>query len=409
MLPSLRCPSRLSIRLLPLLLLLLVLLILLPPLSAQTEPLADPPPADPPSNPPPDSIDQVPLSPPLAPPPPAQPPSPPSILSPAHRPSRPPLQRHPRHRLIPSPSSSNTTDALVPHGTHFHLESENEANSGFILLVMLLVIVVGQAALVLWKRLHVRSFDRMALLGLWLIPFGWSLYGGYWRMLTVWLLYSVVTGWVMRKAVRRQVDRRTPRVVYQYFYACYRLCYGCAMLGYLLLMSEFLGLSLLLPDALTPLAPTGFRLLFYGLYYGVLSRDLCQLCSQALAVNLGYVAAKGEMPSKSLPSNTCAICDHQLHSSVRLTDTTSQADEAVISTQCGHSFHLYCIRGWALVGKNSICPCCHEKVELRALLGPNPWEQTALAWGMVLDALRYMIVFNPLILLLSQGVLYLIY
>ena len=274
---------------------------------------------------------------------------------------------------------------------------------------MLLVIIASQAALVLWKRYHVTSFDRMALLGLWLIPCAWSLYGAYWRMLAVWAAYSAVTGWVMLKAVRRQVDRRTPRLVYQYFYACYRLCYSCAFTGYILLMAEFLGVSLLLPDWMTPVAPTGFVLLFYGLYYGVVSRDLCQLCSQALAVNLGYVAAKGEMPSKSLPSNTCAICDHQLHSSVRLTDQQSKADEPVITTQCGHSFHVYCLRGWALVGKNSICPCCHEKVELRPLLGPNPWEQTTLAWGTLLDGLRYMIVWNPIILLISQAVLYVIY
>ena len=319
------------------------------------------------------------------------------------------------HRNSPFLQDANSTslsgdDHLIPHGSHFHTESENEAASGYILLILLAVLLASQAGLWVWRKRHVRSFDQAALLGLWLIPALWSLYSDLWRMLAVWLLYSAVTAWVGSKALKRQVDRSTPRLVYQYFYACYRTCYGTAFAGYLLLMAEFLGFSLLLPDALTPLAPTGFLLLFYGLYYGVLSRDLCQVCSQALAVNIGYVAAQGEMPSKSLPTNTCAICDHPLHSSVRLTDATTTADEPVVTIgNCGHSFHIFCIRGWALVGKSRVCPCCHERVDLRQLLGPAAWEQTVVAWAMVLDAMRYLIVFNPLILLLSQGVIYLLY
>ena len=257
--------------------------------------------------------------------------------------------------------NGSVAEALIPHGSHFHTESENEANGGFILLVMLGVIIVSQGVLWYWKKMHVRSFDRVALLGLWLIPALWSLYGGYWRMLAVWVAYTAVTGWVMARAVKRQVERSTPRLVYQFFYTAYRMCYGTAFTGYVLLMAEFLGFSLMLPDALTPLAPTGFLLLFYGLYYGVLSRDLCQLCSQTLAVNLGYVAEKGDVPARALPSNTCAICDHALHSSVRLTDAASRMDEEVVTTNCAHSFHLYCLRGWTLVGKRSSCPHCHEK------------------------------------------------
>ena len=184
------------------------------------------------------------------------------------------------------------------------------------------------------------------------------------------------------------------------------------MSGYLLLMAEFIGLSLLLPDALTPLAPSGFLLLFYGLYFGVVSRDLCQLCSQLMAVNLGYIARRGDIPSKQLPANTCAICDAPLHASVRLTDgaAASARDEAVLTlADCRHQFHVSCIRGWTIIGKRDTCPCCHERVQLRTVVGSNPWEQTSLAWGMLLDGMRYMVVWNPCILLIAQTVWYLVY
>ena len=244
-----------------------------------------------------------------------------------------------------------------------------------------------------------------ALFGLWAIPAVWSVWGGYWRMLIVWSCYTAVTGWVGRRALQRPVDRRTPRLVYQYFHACYRLCYGCAFVGYCLLMSDFLGVSLLLPEALTPLSPTGVLLMFYGLYYGVLSRDLCALCGMLMAVNLGYVGRKGEMPSKTLPLNTCAICDHPLHASVRLTDSRpGEAEEPTFSTPCGHQFHSYCLRGWTIIGKRDTCPSCSEKVNVRDVVGRAPWDQTAVAWGWILDAVRVMVVYNPIILLITQTV-----
>ena len=255
------------------------------------------------------------------------------------------------------------------------------------------------------KKYYLQSFDLCALAGLWLIPAIWSLWGGYWRMLAVWLCYSAVTGWVMRRALRRRVGRRTPRLVYQYFYGCYRLCYGCAFAGYCLLMCDFLGVSLLLPEAVTPLSPTGVLLMFYGLYYGVVSRDLCALCSMMMAVNIGYVGRKGEMPAKSLPDNTCAVCDHPLHASVRLTDSRpGDKEEPTFSTPCGHHFHSACLRGWTIIGKRDTCPCCSEKVNVREVVGKAPWDQTTVAWGYVMDAMRYMVVFNPIILIVTQFV-----
>ncbi len=54
--------------------------------------------------------------------------------------------------------------------------------------------------------------------------------------------------------------------------------------------------------------------------------------------------------------------------------------------------------GWTIVGKKDVCPVCLEKVDLKDLYANRPWETSNLSWLQMLDALRYVIVWNPVIL-----------
>jgi len=73
-------------------------------------------------------------------------------------------------------------------------------------------------------------------------------------------------------------------------------------------------------------------------------------------------------------------------------------EDRTVSLNCQHLFHSWCIRGWAIVGKKDVCPICAEKVDLSATF-VNPWEKQSILWGNILDAVRYLIVWNPIILL----------
>ena len=74
--------------------------------------------------------------------------------------------------------------------------------------------------------------------------------------------------------------------------------------------------------------------------------------------------------------------------------------ERVVKLKCGHEFHEFCIRGWTIVGKQTVCPNCGDKVDINSVLGSSPWEKNPnKIWGQLLDALRYMIVWNPVIML----------
>ena len=56
------------------------------------------------------------------------------------------------------------------------------------------------------------------------------------------------------------------------------------------------------------------------------------------------------------------------------------------------------MRGWCVVGKKDTCPACREKVDLRAVFSGRPWETRNLSWLQMLDMVRYLVVWNPLIL-----------
>jgi RING finger protein 121 len=82
----------------------------------------------------------------------------------------------------------------------------------------------------------------------------------------------------------------------------------------------------------------------------VLNRDLAIEVALSMATRMGYYSKSG-LPSKSLPKNTCAICDNPLFESVRLDVKLKQSEETVHTLNCGHQYHDFCLRGWCLIGK----------------------------------------------------------
>jgi len=117
------------------------------------------------------------------------------------------------------------------------------------------------------------------------------------------------------------------------------------------------------------------------------------MCTDRLASLMGFTG-KG-LPLKSLPARTCCICGEEYN------------PEIAIKLNCHHQFHEWCIRGWTIIGKKETCPYCSEKVQLKQLFN-NPWEKQGILWANLLDSLRYLIVWNPLILTAVQVFLYFI-
>uniref|UniRef100_A0AAR2JG18 RING-type domain-containing protein n=1 Tax=Pygocentrus nattereri TaxID=42514 RepID=A0AAR2JG18_PYGNA len=113
-----------------------------------------------------------------------------------------------------------------------------------------------------------------------------------------------------------------------------------------------------------------------------------------------YYSASG-MPTKHLSDSICAVCGQPI-----LVDVDEEGImENTYRLSCNHVFHEFCIRGWCIVGKKQTCPYCKEKVDLKRMFS-NPWERPHVMYGQLLDWLRYLVAWQPVIIGLVQGINY---
>lgn len=98
----------------------------------------------------------------------------------------------------------------------------------------------------------------------------------------------------------------------------------------------------------------------------------------------------------SVNPHVCGLCDRPLKDDSHLGG--EKPAEPTIQLPCKHLFHELCIKGWTMVGKKDTCPTCMEKTDLKALYADRPWETRNLQWNGMLDFVRYMVVWVPVIL-----------
>jgi RING finger protein 121/175 len=289
-----------------------------------------------------------------------------------------------------------------------------------------------QSGLVYWKKAHRRSYEAVSLAGLWLVPGALAARMGFWRFVVVWGAWSAVTAGVLHAASGKALQPSTPRRVYAWFLASYKASVAVGASGYACLVLGLITATFGLP---APLGDGGaLLLLWYGLYFGVLGRDAAELAADRLAVSLGsgrmmavraracgvcggalidgpgdlkpppvVVAAAGSPASATIPAAHAHLAAPAYAPpppppppGVMLAN--GGVGDATIQLGCKHCFHGTCLRGWCVVGKKDTCPACREKVDLRAIFAGRPWETRNLQWVQMLDALRYLVVWNPLIL-----------
>lgn len=177
---------------------------------------------------------------------------------------------------------------------------------------------------------------------------------------------------------------------------------------------SLLGISNLVtngPDAFS----FGLLVMFYGLYFGVLSRDFVEVLSDHMAQAIGYYSKEG-LPQKYVRPSPASIVTHLFHQLTHPTRNAAQLRENVCAVcgdhtmgdpdgdspnpthqlNCGHVFHESCIRGWCITGKKQSCPYCSEKVDLTAF-SEHPWDKAQMYYLQVIDMLRYLVVWQPLI------------
>ncbi|KAK3697113.1 hypothetical protein QZH41_016921, partial [Actinostola sp. cb2023] len=250
----------------------------------------------------------------------------------------------------------------------------HEAMHMEMVLILFATLIVAQIVLVKWKKYHHRSYQTVTLVGMWLIPMYFNITLSYWRMIIVWCLFSLATGFIVFKATRNPISNTTPRLVYKWFFLVHKVTYFLGVAGYFIVMMTLLGVNLMFLIRPETSMEFGILVMFYGLYFGVLGRDFAEICADKIASKIGYYSKTG-LPNRSLETNICAVCGQQL-----VLGDDDEMPEKTYKLSCGHVFHEFCIRGWCIVGKKQICPYCKEKVDLKRMFcNPYPFHFTVFS------------------------------
>ncbi|KAJ1540259.1 hypothetical protein HK096_011131, partial [Nowakowskiella sp. JEL0078] len=231
------------------------------------------------------------------------------------------------------------------------------------------------------------------VVGLWLIPALLGFQAKNYRYIIIWIIFSILNGYVIKRSLERPLRPSTPRLVYSFYHWVYLVSWSVGVVGYLLIMVTILGIPSIVGLDVESAFSGGVILLFYGLYFGTLGRDIVDRVSDRMALNLGYYARVG-FPAKNLMVGVCAICgdkteggpENSADYSSKYDDSDDNVAESepfvskgmtTVTLNCRHTFHEQCIRGWTIIGKKDCCPNCKEKVNLKAF-SRNPWETSQL-------------------------------
>ncbi|XDV14635.1 hypothetical protein PO909_014855 [Leuciscus waleckii] len=163
----------------------------------------------------------------------------------------------------------------------------HEAMHAEMVLILIATLVVAQIVLVQWKQRHGRSYNMVTLLQMWVVPLYFTIKLYWWRFLSTWGMFSVITSYVIFRATRKPLSCRTPRMVYKWFLLIYKLSYAVGVIGYLAIMFTMFGFNVFFRIKAEDSMDVGVIMLFYGLYYGVMGRDFAEICSDYMASTIG--------------------------------------------------------------------------------------------------------------------------
>ena len=318
------------------------------------------------------------------------------------------------------------------HGGHAHVHDERSDAIAF--YAMVFGMVGMQLLLRWWQRTRPRSFALVSLMLLWIIPFATAIVSRFWRFPIAWLAYSAVAAYFVRMARERPLRATTPKKVYRFFEVAYAATTRLAAVGYICAIVVLTpGIASKFTFAIMDLL---LHAVIYGVYFGVVTRDLAELAAETMASSLGYSKKDDGDSARPVPRGLCALCGEDLlpaggeeeggdarqqlraleepvrAPSVALGPTNAApvpvaaprtvrlavgGGSVIYKLECGHIFHGPCILGWCVVGKKGTCPCCLERVDLRAVVGDTMWARSSLLWTQLMDFVRYGVVWVPMV------------
>ncbi|VEL32222.1 unnamed protein product [Protopolystoma xenopodis] len=154
-------------------------------------------------------------------------------------------------------------------------------------LIAMVSLFFCQIILMTWKKYHFRSYQLVTLIAMVIVPIVYSLVSFFFRFVVVWFLFHLVTGSMVFLATRKRISTSTPRKVYWWFLFIHKITYILGVTGYFIVTLTIFGVNNMFYLSASTAMDIGLLLLFYGLYFGVISRDFAEVCSERMAAHIG--------------------------------------------------------------------------------------------------------------------------
>ena len=87
----------------------------------------------------------------------------------------------------------------------------HESMHAEMILILFVTLVVSQIALVKWRQVYPYSYHLCTLVGMWTIPLIMSARNHWLRFVAIWLTFSLITAFIMKRALEKPIQGSTPR------------------------------------------------------------------------------------------------------------------------------------------------------------------------------------------------------
>ena len=135
------------------------------------------------------------------------------------------------------------------HKKHKHLLilGPEHPPHGAVFLTLFVCMIGLQLGIFYWKNKYPSSYQKVTLVGLLVIPPIISFASHFYRFLIIWLIFCIITAYLVYRATRVPLEPTVPKMIYLWFDGLYRFFYGMSVVGYVIFMLDIFGLDLLLP------------------------------------------------------------------------------------------------------------------------------------------------------------------
>lgn len=209
-------------------------------------------------------------------------------------------------------------------------------------LIFIIYMIMVQAVLSVWKKLHDKSYNIFVLTSILLTMPVLSIVSRRIFSLFFYLLYISFISYLVFKAINFSSDKNAPKLIFKSFKILFVVTTHLTILSQIGLILCFLFFPSYILKALI--------MACYFIYYAVLSREIVRNLCYLMAQSTGFYSKEG-IPGKKDTHDECMICTSQFNT------------EKKITLKCGHSYHEDCIKGWCLIGQNNSCFYCKDGVD----------------------------------------------